>query len=210
VADRMAKALTEVTGLLRAPQRAVSLVQRLAHDRLSIAFESRHLYSHITVTRPSPDALRLLIRWILDAERSEGGIAAYYSLLRGYAEAYPEVTGYIVPTLYDFARLTGNEAAHNAAERATHWLLSLQMLTGAFPGGLYGGEAEVSVFNTGQILQGLVRAWGETNRADIRDAALAAGDWLVRVQQADGSWSGPGAYQRVAHTYYSMVAWALA
>jgi hypothetical protein len=30
------------------------------------------------------------------------------------------------------------------------------------------------------------------------------------MQQADGSWSGPAAYQNVAHTYYSMVAWALA
>ncbi len=30
------------------------------------------------------------------------------------------------------------------------------------------------------------------------------------MQQADGSWSGPAAYQNAAHTYYSMVAWALA
>jgi len=30
------------------------------------------------------------------------------------------------------------------------------------------------------------------------------------VQHGDGSWSGPAAYQNVAHTYYSMVAWALA
>jgi hypothetical protein len=50
----------------------------------------------------------------------------------------------------------------------------------------------------------------ETNRPEIRQAAVAAGDWLVKIQQSDGSWSGPGAYQEVAHTYYSMVAWALA
>jgi len=30
------------------------------------------------------------------------------------------------------------------------------------------------------------------------------------VQQPDGSWSGPGAYQDAPHTYYSMVAWSLA
>jgi hypothetical protein len=30
------------------------------------------------------------------------------------------------------------------------------------------------------------------------------------VQREDGSWSGPGAYQEASHTYYSMVAWALA
>jgi hypothetical protein len=50
----------------------------------------------------------------------------------------------------------------------------------------------------------------ETNHPEIRQAAIAAGDWLIGMQQADGSWSGPAAYQGAAHTYYSMVAWALA
>ena len=30
----------------------------------------------------------------------------YYSLLTGYSDSYPEVTGYIIPTLYDFGRDT--------------------------------------------------------------------------------------------------------
>jgi uncharacterized protein YyaL (SSP411 family) len=95
------------------------------------------------------------------------------------------------------------------------------MPTGAFPAGLHRGfgglhdtfqdnDARPSVFNTGQILQGLVRAHAESNRPHTLQAAVAAGDWLLKVQQSDGSWSGPGAYQDAAHTYYSMVAWALA
>ena len=51
----------------------------------------------------------------------------------------------------------------------------------------------------------------ETNRPEIREAAVAAGDWLIKMQQADGSWSGLGRLSGcMAHTYYSMVAWALA
>lgn len=220
--SQIAKALPEATGLLRRPQRMIPLIQKLVSDKLRMAFEQRHLYSYTTAKRASGDTLNSLLRWILDAQQPDGGIAAYYSLLRGYSESYPEVTGYIVPTLYNFARTTGDDSAVAAAERAARWLLSLQMPTGAFPGGLrdgltgglhgglHGDEAQPSVFNTGQILQGLVRAHVETNCVEILQSAVAAGDWLIKSQQADGSWSGPAAYQNVAHTYYSMVAWALA
>jgi len=208
--SQIAKALPEATGLLRRPQRMIPLIQKLVSDKLRMAFEQRHLYSYTTAKRASGDTLNSLLRWILDAQQPDGGIAAYYSLLTGYSESYPEVTGYIVPTLYDFARVAGDRTAVVAAEQATQWLLSLQMSNGAFPGGLHGSEAQPSVFNTGQILQGLVRAHVETNRAEIQQAAIAAGDWLLKMQQLDGSWSGAAAYQNAAHTYYSMVAWALA
>jgi hypothetical protein len=211
---QIARALIEATGLLRGPQRIGSLVQKVVSDKLRITFEQRHLYSYTKTNRPSDETLNALLRWILHAQRPDGGIAAYYSLLTGYSESYPEVTGYIVPTLYDFATMTNDGQAAVAAERATQWLLSLQMSTGAFPGGLHSGshgtEAQPSVFNTGQVLQGLVRAHAETSRPEILKEAVAAGDWLVKMQQPNGSWSGPGAYQNTAHTYYSMVAWALA
>jgi len=219
---RTVRVLNEAAGLLRAPQRVIPLFSKVVSDELRTTFEPRHLYSYTATTIPTADALRSVIDWILRAQRPDGGIAAYYSLLTGYSDSYPEVTGYIIPTLYDFASLTGDPVALCAAERATQWLLALQMPSGAFPGGLHasGSDAQPSVFNTGQILQGLVRAYAEarnaeTKNAEIRSAeilsrAAAAGDWLASIQQADGSWSGAGAYQGVAHTYYSMVSWSLA
>jgi hypothetical protein len=210
MAARMAKAFAETTGLLRGPQRAIPLLQKLISDRLRITFEQRHLYSYASTKRSSEETLNVLLRWLLNAQCPDGGIAAYYSLLTGYSKSYPEVTGYLVPTMYDVGRITGDGRGVVAAECAVQWLLSLQMATGAFPGGLHGSEARPSVFNTGQILQGLVRAHMETKRPEILQAVVAAGDWLIGVQQPDGSWSGPGAYQDAPHTYYSMVAWSLA
>jgi hypothetical protein len=206
------RVLTEAAGLLRAPQRTLPLVSRLASDNLRTRFEHPHLYSYADTTIPTADALRSLVRWILGAQTPDGGIAAYYSLLTGYSASYPEVTGYIIPTLYDFAQLTADSAARVAAERATLWLLPLQMVSGTFPGGLQvsDSDAQASVFNTGQILQGLVRAHAETGNPEILERAVAAGAWLTSIQQADGAWTGPAAYQGVAHTYYSMVSWALA
>ena len=207
---QLSKAITEGTGLLRGPQRIVPLCQRLFSDTLRPIFDQKNLYSYATTRRNSEEVLQSLILWILNAQRTDGGIAAYYSLLTGYSESYPEVTGYIIPTLYEFARPARDDRIRVAAERATRWLLSLQMPSGAFPGGLYGAEAQPSVFNTGQILQGLVCASIETKDVDTRNAAIAAANWLVGVQQPDGSWSGPGAYQGASHAYYSMVSWALA
>src|ERR1700675_3156548 len=131
------RVLSEAVGLLRAPQRILPLFSRVASDELRTIFEHRHLYSYVASTIPTADALRSVVDWIFRAQRPDGGVAAYYSLLTGYSESYPEVTGYIIPTLYDFGRLTGDPAARHAIYLATDWLLSLQMPSGAFPGGLH-------------------------------------------------------------------------
>src|SRR6266851_382307 len=168
---KAARVLTEAAGLLHAPQRIVPLFSKLASDQLRTTFEHRHLYSYVSATTTTADALRSVVDWIFRAQRPDGGIAAYYSYLTGYSKSYPEVTGYIIPTLYDFVRVTGDLVARHAAFLATDWLLSLQMTSGAFPGGLHasdsggGKTAQPSVFNTGQILQGLVRAHVERQTA---------------------------------------------
>jgi len=204
------KVVKEASGILRAPQRVPRLLQKFVADGFRASFESRHLYSYTGTERESLKTLDSLIHWVADAQRPDGGIAAYYSLLSGYSASYPEVTGYLIPTLHDFAAATGSHSAAAMAARATRWLLALQMPAGAFPSGLQGSELRPSVFNTGQILQGLIRAHIETRRSEILSSAVSAGDWLLDVQQPDGSWSGAATYQNQPHSYYSMVAWSLA
>lgn len=201
--------LTEAAGLLRGPHRAFLLAFTLSRDGLMTAVERPNMYSYTLTRRSTDHALQSVIGWILRAQRPNGGVSAYYSVLSGYSEAYPEVTGYLIPTLYDFARLRNDQNAIRVAELATNWLLSLQMPSGAFPAGLEKRDGQPSIFNTGQILQGLVRAYAETRNPQILRAGIAAGDWLIGQQKSDGSWSGPGAYQGVAHVYYTMVSWAL-
>lgn len=210
MSTRVNKVLAEAGGLFRGPHRVFPLIGKITRDKWRTAVDRRHMYSYVKTERSTERTLPSLIKWIINAQRTDGGIAAYYSLLTGYSASYPEVTGYLIPTLYDFAHSAGDHSALCAAEHATRWLLSLQLDSGGFPAGLQGSGGAPSVFNTGQILQGLVRAATEAGDGDIYKAALAAGDWLVSMQGTDGAWSGPEAYQGKAHTYYTMVAWAIA
>jgi Prenyltransferase and squalene oxidase repeat len=210
LSSRAGKIFDEAVGLVRAPQRTGALLNRIFIDALRLTFDQRHLYSYANSKTGSMETLDDVVNWILDAQRADGGVPAYYSLCTGYSASYPEVTGYIIPTLYDFVRRARNGRAHVAAQRATGWLLSQQMPTGAFPAGFQDSQKLPSVFNTGQILHGLICAYMETRDPHTRNAAIAAGNWLMDQQEQDGSWAGPAAYQNFSHTYYSMVAWALA
>jgi len=147
-----------------------------------------------------------------DASTSaDGGVAAWFDLRAGWSTSYPETTGYIVPTLLDYAERTGDEALRERAKRMLDWLVSIQFESGAFQGGIVGKEPCLPVtFNTGQVLLGLaagVRVFGDEYLTALRKAA----DWLVDTQESDGSWlaypspfTAPG-----AKTYEIQVAWGL-
>jgi uncharacterized protein YyaL (SSP411 family) len=167
--------------------------------------------------RPSSEHLDAAMRWLCRAQDAAagGGVAAAYSLLRGWEAPYPETTGYIIPTFLDFARFSGDEEYRRRAVRMGEWLLEIQMDSGAFQAGYYRGPADpslASVFNTGQILLGLCRLHRETLDVRYGAAARRAADWLVRMQGADGAWyrglsfHGPNTPVR---SYYVRVAWAL-
>jgi hypothetical protein len=141
----------------------------------------------------------------------DGGVARHFSLVSGWGPSYPETTGYIVPTLIDFAQRTGDAAPRERARRMVDWLVSIQLPDGGFQGGTIGATPLVPVtFNTGQILLGLaagVRAFGDEYRGSLR----RAGDWLVATQDPDGCWrrfptpfAAPG-----EKTYETHVAWGL-
>src|SRR4029077_21260739 len=60
---------------------------------------------------------------------------------------YPEVTGYFVPTLYNWGE-------QELARTCTRWLLSIQLPEGAFPA----PDGVPYTFDTGQVVRGLCAA----------------------------------------------------
>jgi len=118
----------------------------------------------------------------------DGGVARHYGLQHGWSASYPETTGYIIPTMLAHAKLRNDDLLRERARRMLDWLVSIQLPDGGFQGGMVNQTPVVPVaFNTGQILTGL--ATGVSEFGDVyREAMLAAGDWLVQTQDADGCW----------------------
>lgn len=157
--------------------------------------------------------LRATMGWLCAAQDAAGGsgVSAFYDLRTGsWGPPYPETTGYIIPTFLECARALSDDEYRRRAIRMADWLLDLQLAEGAFPIGPLWPEWERKpiVFDTGQILQGLVHIHRETADARYLKAAVRAGDWLVAVQDADGAWRRFTSLG-IEHTYNVRTAWAL-
>jgi hypothetical protein len=165
----------------------------------------------ITVERAIDEGIAWIGRAQDNSASHDGGVARHFNLLTGWATSYPETTGYIIPTLLDYARVTGDEKVSTRSRRMLDWLVLIQLPDGAFQGGLIDSYPVVPVtFNTGQILIGLasgVREFGDQYRESMRRAA----DWLVRNQDSDGCWRKcPSPFARAGEkSYDTHVAWGL-
>ena len=129
------------------------------------------------------------LRWICRSQDqvASGGVGDY--TFHGWTPGYPEVTGYIIPTFWDYYRLLGRDELAQRAIRMADWELKLQMSEGGFES-LYEGEGLAPVvFNTAQVIRGLTRTYLETCESRYLAAAVRAADWIVANQESDGSWT---------------------
>ena len=118
------------------------------------------------------------VAWILKAQENSGcgGVSLGYfpcASQRGWQRAYPETTGYIIPSLLEFARLYGDETVREKALRMASWEIEVQMDCGAVQGGMLCAREKQTpaTFNTGMVLAG----WSAAYRATRDRSFLAAG-----------------------------------
>lgn len=149
--------------------------------------------------------------WLLRSiEKGNGGSCAHFSPLLGWSKPYPETTGYLIPTLLQLETALGDERYASAAAATGQWLLQIQGSDGSWHGGLHPNPGKPgSVFNTGQILKGMMALYRRSGQASYLDAAQRGTAWLLRGMDANGLWP-PGDYQ-AQHTpsYYTHVAWPM-
>jgi hypothetical protein len=141
--------------------------------------------------------------WLLrtQAVHQDGGYAHSYALHVGWQPSYPETTGYIIPTMLRLSDHVGDTRYADSAMKAGKWLLGIQQQDGAFPD--LAGQKQV--FDTGQIIEGLIELYRRTGHEGFLAAAARAGDFLTGCQDLGGSWTAYS-YNNLPHTYYTRVA----
>jgi hypothetical protein len=161
------------------------------------------------------------IEWLERAQDAVGGagISRGYALahhhylnVSGWEPAYPETTGYIIPTLYAASHYLNRPSLLDRARRAAKWEREVQLASGAVRGGVMGQPIAPAVFNTGQVIFGWLCSFTFDGDAESLDSARRAAEFLVTALDDDGIWrraSSP--YAAVTSPLYNArTAWALA
>ena len=152
--------------------------------------------------------LEKAVQWIFRAQDGthDGGVSEGYHLYHGWLPSYPETTGYIIETLFDYCQMFGSEKSiSDRAIRMADWLISIQNSDGSIPDSYF---SKKMVFDTGMVIFGFVRTYEETGSEKYRKAAIQAADWLLEQQEPTGEWINYAA-NNIPHAYYSRVAWSL-
>jgi hypothetical protein len=144
--------------------------------------------------------------WLLGSQRAGGGngYAHSFHLLGGWQPAYPETSGYIIPTLDQVYRRFNRPELRASVTAASRWLQSIQRSDGSF----CDLHNRPQVFDTGQILIGFNYLADYAPELVNRDALARAAQWLCAVQAPDGSFVRH-AYNGIPHSYYARVGAAL-
>lgn len=154
------------------------------------------------------DHLHAAEEWLKRAhdQGNDDGVSYGYTIRGGWRPSYRETSGYIATTFFNLAAHHSSPEYKARALRICRWLLSVQNHDGSFSNPHYGDQG--IVFDTGQDLFGLVRAFEETGEADFKQGALRAADWLVGIADTEGRWTR-NEHLNTPHVYNTRTAWAL-
>jgi uncharacterized protein YyaL (SSP411 family) len=182
-----------------------SLFEKVRNLRLS--FEERGTSYEV--------ALRGVMAWLIiaqDATNDDGVAQTYFIKTKRWAASYPETTGYIISTFFDYAIFTKESEFRDRAIRMAKWEQAIQLPEGGIQASTIDAETIVAtVFNTGMVILGWVRAYQVTAETAFLTCARRAAGWLEAVQDADGAWRKYGSPMtaNALNTYNTRVAWAL-
>ncbi len=200
----------------------------LLSRRASAAFLRRVVADHLRfaanavrpVTGQTTVRARAAVDWLLTAQAAtpDDGVSLGYFPAEaerggGWRPSYPETTGYIIPSLLEYAERFKDDAVAHRALRMARWETEIQMPSGAVQGGPVCPPSQQvpAVFNTGMVLHGYTAAYRLTGNSLFLAAGRRAADFLVGDLDRRGHFRTHGAFvapDRIK-TYNCLCGWAL-
>lgn len=115
------------------------------------------------------------LQWLYCAELPDGGISAWQNPSGSFHIFYPEITGYVLPTLFKWS---GDDLAVRCADK----LLQVQNGDGSFNG----IDGVPRPFDTSAVVEGLMAAYRHTRNDRYFYAAYNAQEWMMTHITSDG------------------------
>lgn len=174
--------------------------------------------SVVPVEGQSRERARDAADWLIRAWYATANFGVSYGYFpcedkKGWLDSYPETTGYIIPTMLEFARRYSYDAARSMALKMARWEIDIQMESGAVQGGRFSHlqPKSASVFNTGMVLIGWSAAYRECHDESYLLAAKKAAAFMLNDLDDDGYFRthGPFVKQDRIKTYNCLCAWSL-
>jgi len=169
----------------------------------------KHIFSKNVICKDEKH-LEESIAWLCKAQDVTGcgGVSSHYDIAtKKWGDPYRETTGYIIETLINHYHTTQKTELLERAIKMGEWEILVQCEDGSFGEVRKDGTIGKKVFNTGQVIIGLISLYKETRQMKYLESAEKAGQWLLKNQENDGSWDN--FTTRGAKTYHSRVAWPL-
>lgn len=130
--------------------------------------------NQLAENKQSLKSVRVAIQWIRDHKLKNGGIV----ISSKQKITYPEVTGYLIPTLYEWGE-------KELAKELTQWLITQQNPDGSFsaPNGI------PYTFDTGQVIRGFIASLNDCPEAEgpLRKAC----NWVLSQMKPNGQLTTP-------------------
>ena len=101
--------------------------------------------------------------------------------------------------------MLNNPELKDRSGRIVDWELSIQNTDGSFPGHFGEAGSKPVIFNTGQIMHGMIAGYLNFQHDECLEAAVNAGKWMLLQQDEDGCWRR-SVHNDTPHTYNTRAA----
>ncbi|MBT8191529.1 MAG: hypothetical protein KJO29_13950, partial [Bacteroidia bacterium] len=154
-------------------------------------------------------ALQSNLDWIIKSFEINNnlGSSAYRTSWGTWAKPYPETTGYLIPSLLKASVFDHKGILKNLCLKQLEYFRDLQNTDGSFASSA--SERKPNVFDSAQILQGLMALYSIDGKAETRNMAEKCFHWLSSEIGADGSFSNYNLSDAYNPLYYTRISWIL-